>query len=168
MPVCLDCKEEYREGFSVCADCGELLVESLPDKPTEECVFVELSLLCSIDDDVNADILAATLKKNGITPLMQKHGAGGYLTIYMGMNTFGVSIYVPVDKLESAKEIFHGIMPNDDNPVENLDETDEFGEEFEAKLNRAAKNKSIIGWLLLIWFVGGVDALIVLILGILF
>lgn len=31
MPWCPKCKEEYREGFTVCADCGEELVDSLDE-----------------------------------------------------------------------------------------------------------------------------------------
>ncbi len=32
MPWCPKCKNEYREGFRVCADCGCELVETLPEE----------------------------------------------------------------------------------------------------------------------------------------
>lgn len=36
MPYCPECRDEYREGFTVCADCGAALVEDLPpDAPAE-------------------------------------------------------------------------------------------------------------------------------------
>jgi hypothetical protein len=38
VPYCPACREEYREGFTVCADCGAGLVETLPaegDLPAE-------------------------------------------------------------------------------------------------------------------------------------
>ncbi|MCL1807680.1 MAG: zinc ribbon domain-containing protein [Oscillospiraceae bacterium] len=31
MPWCPECGEEYREGFSLCADCGRPLAETMPD-----------------------------------------------------------------------------------------------------------------------------------------
>lgn len=36
MPWCPKCKEEYREGITVCAECGEALVESLKEDVQEE------------------------------------------------------------------------------------------------------------------------------------
>lgn len=36
MPWCPKCKTEYREGFSVCADCGSQLVEELTEEAAEE------------------------------------------------------------------------------------------------------------------------------------
>lgn len=41
MPWCPKCKSEYRVGFTVCADCGSLLVETEPaDEPEETSSFV--------------------------------------------------------------------------------------------------------------------------------
>lgn len=36
MPWCPKCKTEYREGFSVCADCGSELVKKLAEEAAEE------------------------------------------------------------------------------------------------------------------------------------
>ncbi len=35
MPWCPNCKTEYREGFTHCADCGAALVQTLPDEAPE-------------------------------------------------------------------------------------------------------------------------------------
>ena len=147
MPICPNCKEEYREGFSTCSDCGETLVEKgaepQADKPEDgQMVFVETVRLCYIADDVNADILVAALKESKIPTLVKRPEAGGYLTIYMGMNTFGVEIYVPPDMLDDAQEIFDSVLGCYSDSAEDCDE------EFEAMLRRDARNKLIKGWLL--------------------
>ena len=157
MPICPACKAEYREGFSTCADCGEALVDTLPDNPTEEWVSVEYTLLCSIADDINADILIAALKESEIPVFPKKRGAGSYLTIYMGMNAFGVDIYVPQDMTLRAQEILNGILPG------NSDQESEPDEELQAELTRAARNKRIKGWL--IFAVWGGLALIAYLIG---
>lgn len=36
MPWCPKCKEEYREGIAVCAECGEVLVEALEEDVEDE------------------------------------------------------------------------------------------------------------------------------------
>jgi hypothetical protein len=35
MPVCPSCREEFREGFTQCSDCGATLVAELPPEVTE-------------------------------------------------------------------------------------------------------------------------------------
>ena len=111
-------------------------------------VSVETVLLCSITDDVNADILVAALKEEDIQPLVIKRGAGGYLTILMGMNAFGVDIYVPTDVIERAQLIFGNIMLSDSDP------SDEIDEEFELEIKRATRNKRIKGWLIFLFWIG--------------
>ena len=46
---CPKCKHEYREGVTVCADCGSELVDSLPEEPEAE----------APEDLISAEFLAA-------------------------------------------------------------------------------------------------------------
>ena len=59
MPWCPNCKNEYRKGITVCADCGALLVESLSAQ--------NLVRLLSVDKQEAADKLAEFLKYEGIS-----------------------------------------------------------------------------------------------------
>jgi hypothetical protein len=35
MPFCPECRDEFREGFTVCAECGATLVDTLPPEEAE-------------------------------------------------------------------------------------------------------------------------------------
>jgi transcription initiation factor TFIIIB Brf1 subunit/transcription initiation factor TFIIB len=145
MPVCPNCKSEFREGVTVCADCGETLVEnpvgadmpvnhqSPPHEPTEEeTALMKPALLCSLADDVSSGILIATLKENGIPVLIKKPGTGEYLAIYMGMNVFGIDVYVPTGMLDSARGIINNLLLDDSDPEDGFDEeADPFDEEMD-------------------------------------
>lgn len=57
MPWCPKCKNEYKEGFSVCADCGSELVHSLDEKVPicfgkEEDIYEMIDFLKANDFDV--------------------------------------------------------------------------------------------------------------------
>jgi len=119
--------------------------------------LMEPVLLCSIADDVNATILVATLEENEIPIVVKKQKAGGYLSIYMGMNAYGVDIYVPAYMLDNAQMILNGITSDTGDPVEQDD----------GESNRSAKNRRIKMWLLLaIMF--GVPLLLVYLAALLF
>ena len=53
MPWCPKCKNEYKEGYTVCADCGSQLVDSLEDGPVAV-YFGEETLLNEICDFMRA------------------------------------------------------------------------------------------------------------------
>ena len=106
MPFCNNCKTEYREGFSVCPDCGAAL--------TDECDFAVEgnplandvpAFLCTLADGIETDITVSLLESNGVPVLKQYRGIGEYLNIYMGSSYCGVDIYVPSKLLATAKEI---------------------------------------------------------------
>lgn len=51
MPWCPKCKEEYREGVTVCAECGETLVESLDEETLKEGDYEEAAAKEEADEE---------------------------------------------------------------------------------------------------------------------
>ena len=193
MPVCPNCKGEYRKGFTVCADCGETLVEDFEEtldegnkhnirkspprmQTEEEIAAMKPTFLCSLADDVSDGVLIAMLEENGIPVLLKKPGIGEYMSIYMGMNVFGIDVYVPASMLESAQMMLYDILFHDSETADQLDDSadqfdeefvedldEELDEDFEAERNRSDRNRRIKGWLLIaVWF--GIPILIVVFL----
>jgi len=60
----------------------------------------------SVKDDIEASIVEAKLRASGIPTIKRYREAGGYLEIYMGMNSFGVDLYVPRHLLEEAQVVY--------------------------------------------------------------
>ena len=130
MPFCPVCRVEYRQGFTHCVDCGELLavtLESLPvpsDGQTEDNQPV---LLCTISEDVTAGMIMTALQAEGIPAIMKSHGAGQYLTVYMGFSVFDKDIYVPAQYNLEALEVLrvftgeNGFIPAKDSDDESAD-----------------------------------------------
>ncbi len=57
MPWCPKCKTEYREGFSVCADCGSELVEKLAEEAAEDSEeLLDLRMGDSLDEEFRGDM----------------------------------------------------------------------------------------------------------------
>ena len=66
MPFCPNCRTEYRDGVTACADCDVSLADSLP--VSEEDVFesVDPVLLHFFEDGISAEIVKNALEENGI------------------------------------------------------------------------------------------------------
>jgi len=107
MPWCPECQAEYRQGFTVCSDCGHELIEQaefVEERVTEP---DEWAFLVNFEDDREVVIIESLLASCGI-PLHRKYkGLGGYFKILTGMSAFGVDLYVPKSQLEAAKEILN-------------------------------------------------------------
>lgn len=117
MPWCPHCKTEYREGVSVCADCGATLVEALP--PTgEEAVPVRCNeqplrpvLLAAALDDAGVSLAEQLLRQAGIPVWRRDREAGGYLRIVMGSSVYGSDLYVDEEQLEAARAVLADGFP---------------------------------------------------------
>lgn len=112
MPWCQKCKVEYREGFTVCSDCGSELVAELLDTTddTDETQTCELdsdheALLATVYDLREAEIIASLLEQNGIPVMLKQRGAGEFMMILGNFNFFDIEIYVPSSLLETARAL---------------------------------------------------------------
>lgn len=67
--------------------------------------------LCTVTDNLQADILESKLRGEGIPCIRKYEGAGNYVEIFAGLSTVsGIDLYVPEGRLEDAKNI---IVPVD-------------------------------------------------------
>lgn len=106
MPWCPKCRLEYRESFTKCSDCKVELVDKL--EPEEiECrnKQEEWAFLISIGGENEKNVVESLLKSHAIPLLIKYKGSGGYIKIITGNSNFGIDLFVPESKLETAKEI---------------------------------------------------------------
>ena len=107
---CPECRAEYREGFTVCADCGRTLVPELPPEPptevpSEGADFKEV--LGFMDEGVVA-LVKSLLDEEGID--------------YYIVGEFSVSkgpdqkLMVRKDQAKRAREILEGLEPEEGEP----------------------------------------------------
>src|SRR5579872_7562201 len=78
MPFCPRCRAEYRDGFTRCADCGDLLVAELPASPVsvapEEPVREKTA--ATFATYAEAAMWAELLEKNGVPCVLVPLGPG--------------------------------------------------------------------------------------------
>lgn len=106
MPWCPRCKEEYRDGFTVCAECGENLVDELPKETVQVSGFtpgeeVELRLLTYCADNIESKMVQGLLREEDIPFVLKDSGRGRYL----GDSIFGLEYYVQERDYARAKEL---------------------------------------------------------------
>lgn len=61
---CPECRTEYREGFSVCADCNVDLVDSIP--PIPEPAFIDFKEVLGTYNPADVAFLKSLLESEGI------------------------------------------------------------------------------------------------------
>ena len=91
MPWCPKCKNEYKEGITICSDCGETLVAQLPDGP--EYVF-----LLSVEQEALAHKFIEYLSYSGLSGKAEKSDNAEVPEEY--------NIYVPETEIKQAKKAF--------------------------------------------------------------
>ena len=67
---CPSCRDEYREGFTHCADCGAELVEELPPEPAEPRIGPELVEVFEAHGHMQAEMVRGVLEASGIESLL--------------------------------------------------------------------------------------------------
>lgn len=119
---CPKCGNEYREGFSLCSDCGCRLEETPPvppEKPAQD--LGKPLVLCTAADDFEAEIILAKLRAEGVFAFKRYRGPDGYSKILLGRTILGVEILVSENDFEEAQDIVFA----EEMPAELLLEQDE-------------------------------------------
>lgn len=99
---CPQCKSEYVEGITECAECQVALVEELPPEPMPE--YEDLRIVRTYSADHDAELGKSILEANGIDAVIVSDEAGG--TIPGLALTQGVQLLVDAELLEKAKAVF--------------------------------------------------------------
>ena len=77
--------------------------ENMPS--LDEIDFNKFELLCTVDDDFDADVKISLLRSCSVMAIKRYSGYGAVAKIYCGNSNLGVMIYVEKDKLDEAREI---------------------------------------------------------------
>ena len=108
---CPNCKSEYVEGITECADCQVALVEELPPEPVPE--YEDLRAVRTYPADYEAELGKSILEANGIRAVIASDEAGGTLP---GLAlTQGVRLLVDVEDLEKAETVFKDLEASQGN-----------------------------------------------------
>jgi len=119
MPYCPDCRTEYRDGLTRCADCGAVLLAgplpemegapaAPPSPPMDMSPESEPAFLCRVADPSEVEIICAALREAGIPCMTQGFGpiTGGLaLVTDGGAPEDYTTIRVPGNRLGEAEQV---------------------------------------------------------------
>lgn len=97
--ICPKCGAEYQDGYTECADCRIPLVE--PEQM--ETIVWHPAKLTSTYSRMEADMIEAFLRDEGISVMRKALGSGDYMNIIMGFSIYGEDIYVDRGDYEKAE-----------------------------------------------------------------
>ncbi len=118
MPVCPQCKYEYVEGITLCADCKVPLVLSLSEmeaqsENNEINAVNELAIVFKSSNAMELSMIKSYLEASGIGVFAN----GSRLSeLYMNMEGLGeVYLQVPLAQAEQAREIIADLQSTDES-----------------------------------------------------
>lgn len=101
-------------------------------KKEEQLRLMEPVMLVETADGVQADLLIATLREQGIPAYKASKNSGGMMNTYMGFSIYGAEIFVDEEDLLRAQEILAELEAlAEDSDETDLDEADMFPDEDE-------------------------------------
>ncbi len=108
MPFCPACRTEYIPGIQQCADCGEDLVDQLPEEDSGE--EFQLVKLHSFPGEVYANMVGEALEHKGIPYLAQKEALGSSVIVQGATEGAEVTLYVNELDFEDAEVILNEMV----------------------------------------------------------
>ena len=145
MPWCPNCKEEYRDGFTVCIECGAELVDelALDSKETKRVMQgktvrkiasrdntysfemaelrkepLEEVFLVNVSDTVQLAYITSMLKENGIEHRVIEEDIGQYMSFIFGRSFVGKSLFVAKEDYDEAALIVKSFKAEDNDVVD--------------------------------------------------
>lgn len=131
MLVCPKCKTEYRDGFTMCPDCGAPLEEPvLENSPQTESQEKQRDVIAQYGEDVDERFLAnfnGVVELSYVTSMLDDaripyriiaKDVSDYLQIMHGSSYLGSCLYVNAKDYEAAREIIDSlkapVVPEDE------------------------------------------------------
>lgn len=124
---CPECRSEYREGFSQCADCEVALVETLPPLESTPHPDLHLVTVLEIGDPSLLAIAESLLQEQGIpysksNEQLQDLFALGRLGAGFNPITGPILLQVPEEHAEAALQILEDLEAGESDELEEPDE----------------------------------------------
>ena len=110
MPFCPVCKYEYVEGVAKCNDCGENLVDKLPEDLNKNAKQRKWVKLRAIPGKVFADMAMEIFEREGI-PYLNRSGELSSALGFSGViSSTNVYLHVPEDNVKECEKILDTII----------------------------------------------------------
>ena len=72
--------------------------------------------VATVDSVVELEMIQELFEENGIAVKVQHRETGGFLTLYAGITSYGIDLYVPEHQAEQAAEIYSVYFANKETP----------------------------------------------------